>query len=355
MNTGAAQHGTVGIDEILTNAGLDRYDTHILDMPNMPRFLDLVRDALSGQLDLSPAGLANAFAGVVFGEFIANGALIRQLIVVAILGALMSVLTEAFAHKSAGETGFYVTFLMTAALAISSFYIAVDVLLRLGRTVGAVMQAAVPIMLGLMTMGGNFLGAAGVNALLFFALQVLGWFIAGVFVPLVLAAAGLDIVGKLAADGARLTMLSNLVGKVAGWGLKGILALFAFLLTLQRVTAPIVSNVALRTSRNVIGAVPVVGNAFTAAMDTVVGFSQAARSGVLVALVLVLCAAVAGPLVKIFVLSFVYRVVAAFLEPVADARLVGLMDSVAKHLSMIFAAAALLGVVCIYAVVILLS
>jgi len=232
---------------------------------------------------------------------------------------------------------------------------AVDVLTRLTATISGVMQAAVPVMIGLMTMGGNFLGAAGFNALLFFALQLLGWFITGMFVPLILASTALDIASKLSADGAKLDMLASLTYKIADWSLKGILGLFAFLLTLQRITAPIVSNVALRTSRNVIGAVPVVGNAFTAAIDTVVGFSQAARSGVMVALVLVLCAAIAGPLIKIAALSFIYKVVAAFLQPVADKRLVALMDSIGKHLSMLFFAAALIGVLCVYTVVILLS
>ena len=120
-------------------------------------------------------------------------------------------------------------------------------------------------------------------------------------------------------------------------------------------TAPILCNVALQTSRNMVGAVPVVGAAFTAAMDTVINFSQAARSGVLVALVLVLCAALVTPLIKILTLSAIYRVVAAFLQPVADKRLVSMMDCVGKHLVLMFSAAGLVGVMCIYTVVILLS
>ena len=341
--------------EILDAIQLERYDLAPLNIPNMPRFIDIVRDAISGQLDLTPAGILNAFANVIFGEFMANGQLIRQLLVIAIIGALMSVLTEAFKHKSASETGFYVTFLMTAAIAVSSFYIAVGVLTRLISTVTVIMQASAPIMIGLLAMGGNFVGAAGFNSVLFFALQFLSRFISSVFVPLVLAAAALDIASKLSEDGAKLDNLAELTRKIADRTLKGILAMFAFLITLQRFTAPIVSNVAIRTSRNVIGAVPVVGNALTAAMDTVVSFSQAARSGVLVALVLVLCTVLAGPVIKIFALSFMYKVVAAFIQPVADKRLVALMDSIGKHLALIFAAAVLIGVMCVYTVVILLS
>jgi stage III sporulation protein AE len=126
-------------------------------------------------------------------------------------------------------------------------------------------------------------------------------------------------------------------------------------LTLQRISAPIISNAAIRTSRSVAGAVPVVGNAFTAAVDTVVNFSQAARSGVLVALVIVLCIVLTAPLMKMLVMSLIYRVTAAFLQPIADKRLVTLMDGVGKHMAMLFNAAALIGVMCIYTVVILLS
>ncbi|MCL2357163.1 MAG: stage III sporulation protein AE, partial [Defluviitaleaceae bacterium] len=153
----------------------------------------------------------------------------------------------------------------------------------------------------------------------------------------------------------KLEKPAEFLRKIATWSLRGILATFAFLLTIQRISAPIISNAAIRTSRSMAGAVPVVGDAFTAAVDTVVYFSQAARSGVLVALVLVLCFVVASPLVKIFTMSLIYRGVAAFLSPVADKRLITLLDSIGKHMGMLFNAAALVGVTCIYAVVILLS
>ena len=341
--------------EVLGIVQLERYEIGILNRPGLPSFMELVQDAISGQLDLSFMGIMNIFLRIVFEELIVNGYLIRQLLIIAILGALMSVLTEAFTHKGASETGFYVTYIMAALLAISSFYLSVEILTGLTEMVEAIMTASVPMMIGLMTMGGNFIGAAGFHPLLFFALHFISWFISVVFIPLVLAAAGLDIASRLSSEGAKLDMLAEITRKVAGWTLKGIVAVFVFLITLQRVTAPILSNVALQTSRNVIGAVPVVGDAFSAAMDTVINFSQAARSGVLVALVLVLCAALVAPLIKILVLAAIYRVVAAFLQPIADKRLVKMMESVGKHLVLMFSAAGLIGVMCIYTVIILLS
>ncbi|MCL2456165.1 MAG: stage III sporulation protein AE [Defluviitaleaceae bacterium] len=341
-------------DEIVEMIGFEKYDIGILNS-SRANFSDLVRDAIAGQIDFSLRGIFFSFGEIFFAEFISNGQLLRQLIIIAILGALMSCLTEAFKNKSAAETGFFVTYLMAVSLAVSSFFIVAEILNSLVSLVSAVMFAAIPLMVALMAMSGNFVGAAGFHPTPFFGLQLLAWFISAIFVPIVLASAGFDIAGQISPDGHKLKKLSELLQKIAAWSLKGSLAAFAFLLTLQKFSAPIIGNIALKTSRSVVGAVPVVGSAFTAAVDTVVNFSQAARSGVMVALVIVLCVAIAAPLLKIFVFSFVYRLTAAFLQPVADARLVALMDGAGKTMAMLFNAAALIGVVCIFTVVILLS
>ena len=354
MNGAAGANGQAPLLDPLVMVQLEQYNLDILNRPGIPRFADLVQDAVTGQLDLSFSGLTNAFINIVFSEFIANGQLIRQLLVVAILGALMSALSEAFTHKSSSNTGFFVTYLMAAILAISSFYLSVQILTSVTDLVNNIMLAALPVMIGLITMSGNFIGAASFHPILFFALQLIAQFISNIFIPLVLSAAALDVASQLSPEGKSLDKLAEILRKVADWTLKGLVAVFAFLLTLQRITAPITSNLALQTSRNMLGAVPVVGNAFTAAMDTVVSFSQVARSGVLVALVLVLCAALIAPLVKILVMASIYKITAAFLQPIADSRLTALMDGVGKHIVLMFSAAALLGVMCIYTVVILL-
>jgi len=332
----------------------DNFDLQLLDRPGLPRFRDLVQQAIRGELDLSLNGVLNSGIQIIFGEFMASTGLLRQLLIIAILSALLSCLTEAFSHKSAGELGFYVTFLMTILLAISSFYLSVEILNGVVSLVSGIMLAAIPLMTSIMIMSGNVVGAASFNPLLFFALQLVTWFVTIVYVPLVLASAGLDLVNHLS-DTVKLDKLAELLRKIADWSLKGIVGLFSLLLTLQRFSAPIASNIAVRTTHTALGAIPVVGNALNAAVDTVIHFGHAARSGVLVALVLVLCIAMATPLLKLAVLSGMYRLTAGLVQPVADKRLVKCMDIAAKHMGQLFKAGAIIGVMCIYAVVILLS
>ena len=341
----------IDIGEIIP---FDSFDIGILDRPGVPRFRDLVGQAVRGEIDLSLGGILGSGMQLIIGEFMASSQLLRQLLIIAILSALLSCLTEAFSHKSAGELGFYVTFLMTVLLAISSFYVSVEILNSVVGLVSGIMLAAIPLMITIMAMSGNVVGAAAFNPLLFFALQLITWFISLVYVPLVLASAGLELVNHLS-ETVKLDKLALLLSKIADWALKGIVGIFALLLTLQRFSAPIASNVAMRTTHTALGAIPVVGSALNAAVDTVIHFGQAARSGVLVALVIVICIAMVTPLVKLLALAGIYRITAGLVQPVADKRLVKCMDSAAKHMGQLFKAAAIVGVMCVYTVVILLS
>jgi len=340
--------------DVLDFVPFDSYDIGLLDRPNLPGFRELVGQAVRGELDLSLGGILGAGMQIIFGEFSSSSQLLRQLLIIAILSALISCLTEAFKHKSAGELGFYVTFLMAVALAISSFYLSVQILNGIVGLASNIMLASVPLMLAIMAISGNVVGAASFHPLMFFAFQLLARFISTVYVPLILASAGLGMISHFS-ETVKVDKLAEVLQKVAGWALKGILVVFGFLITLQRFSAPILSNLGLRATYGAVGAIPVVGSALSAAMHTVTHFGTAARSGVLVALVIVLCAVMVTPLIKLFVLSVIYRITAGFVQPVADARLVSVLDVAGRHMGHLFNAAALVGVMCIYTVVILLS
>ncbi|MCL2362756.1 MAG: stage III sporulation protein AE [Defluviitaleaceae bacterium] len=332
----------------------DSYDIGILDMPGLPGFRELVGRAVQGELDLSLGGILNGGLGILFREFSHSSDLLRQLLIVAILSALMSCLSQAFSRKGAGEMGFYVTFLMTITLATASFYLSVQILNGVIRLASNIMLAAIPLMLATMAISGNFVGAASFHPLMFFALQLVVRFITYVYVPLILASAGLSMVNHLS-DTVKLDKLAEMLQKIAGWALKGIVAVFAVILTLQRFSAPIISNLALRATYGAVGAIPVVGSALNAAMYTITHFGTAARSGLLVALVIVLIVAMITPLIKLLVLSAMYRLTAGFVQPVADSRLVSCLDTAGKHMGHLLSAGALVGVMCVYSVVILLS
>jgi stage III sporulation protein AE len=333
---------------------LSHHDVTALKQPGLPAFGELAHQLLTGEFDLSLPGVLNLAVKLVFNEIFLHTHLIRQILIIAVFGALLKCLTDAFKHKSAGELGFYVTFCMMVVLAVSSFQITVGILTSLVATVNSLMEAAIPLIVSLMALSGNVAGAAVFHPALFLAMNIITRFIAVVFIPAMMAAVALQIASCLSEDN-PLSNMAGLFRKCADWTLKGIVGLFAILLMLQKFSVPVLNNAALRTAKTAVGAIPVVGGALNSAMDTVLYFGQASRSIVMVALLIVLCAALAAPLVKMLALMLTFRLLAAAVQPVCEERFVRCLDGIGAYMGTLLGAGAIVGIMCVYAVVMLLG
>lgn len=316
-------------------------------------FTDWVWRAISGDLDLTLGGIISEFTRTFFSELMQNGDLIRQLLVIAILAGFIRCLSDSFKAESAGKVAFYVSYILIIATAVNSFRIATLILSDLIRQTTGMMQAAVPLMVSLTAMSGNIASAAVLNPVLFMGLTIMARFIAYIFIPLVTAAAVLHMLDYMA-GGETFTKSVDVIKGFAKSALKFIVFCFLSLLALQKVSAPIANNLALRTARAAAGAVPVVGGALNSAMDTVVNLSAAAKSGVLVALVVVICMAVAVPLIKLLSFMFVYRLIAALIQPICDEKMVKCLDGLADYIGMLFYAGVLVSIMFVFACVIVL-
>jgi len=317
-------------------------------------FTDWIWRAVNGELDLSFAGIIQGIMRIFFDELWLNGALIRQLLIIAVLSALIRCLSDSFKTKSVGELGFYVSYILIVATVLTSFRLSAAILSDLVMQATSMMEAAVPLMISLTAMSGNVSSAAVLHPALFMGLTLVSRFIAYVFIPLITGAAILHIVSHLT-EGSMLSKASDLFKAAAKLTLKFMVFLFLSLIALKRLSTPIVDNLVLRSARAAAGAVPVVGGALNSAMDTVVNLSAAARSGVLVALVIVICIAVAIPLLKLLVFVFVYKLMAALVQPICDERIVKCLDGLGDYMGMLLGAGVLVSLMFIFTCVIMLT
>ena len=317
-------------------------------------FTDWLWRAVNGELDLSIWGIVEGIAGIFFSELWLNGALIRQLLLIAILSALLRCLSDSFKTKSVGELGFYVSYIMIFATIFASFRMSSGILMDLVLQATAIMEAAVPLMLSLTAMSGNITSAAVLNPVLFMGFALMSRFIAYVFIPMITGAAILHMVNHMT-ENSIFTKTAEFIQRASKLALKLMVFLFLSLLALQKISAPIVNNLALRTARAAAGAVPVVGGALNSAMDTVIHISGAARSGTLVALVIIICIAVSVPLIKLLVFVFIYRLTAAIVQPICDERIVKALDGLGDYAGMLLVAGVLVSLMFIFTCVIMLT
>jgi stage III sporulation protein AE len=276
------------------------------------------------------------------------------LFIIAILSALLKNLTDSFQNKGVGELGFFVSYIALVGVIFRSFGLAAGAMQDLIDSLTGIMEAALPLMVSLIVMTGNIGGAYAFHPLMMFVVHVGASIIKNIIVPFIMLGAGIHIVNYLT-EHEIISKFGALVKLGASVTLKAIVIIFVAVLGLQRVSAPILDNLALKTAKAATGAVPVVGEMLTGAMDTVLGFAHAAKSGVSVAIIISVLMVCTLPVLRMLVLVAVYKFTAAAIQPVCDERICECIDAIASFSLILLGAAVCVCVMFVFSVIIMLS
>ena len=349
-----AYAGQTDDTESYADKQMEMFDFSDINKASGNNFGDLVSRAIKGQLDLSPGNLAEQFLNLLFGELKENWALLRNLILIAILSAVLNALTDSFKNKSVGELGFFICYMALVLVLFSSFKITMSILTDLVGLLSNIMTAAFPVMLGVLIISGKPAGAASFPPIFAFSTEALTLVIRIVLIPLLTVGAVLEIVNFLV-EKDIFTNLAELIRDFTKWALKGLAVLFLAVLSLQKISSPILNNLSVKAAKAAAGAVPMVGGMISGAMDTVILWGAAAKSGVLIALVITIIVACTLPLIKILAMFLIYRLACAAIQPICDKRIADCIESIGDFCSLIMGAGAIAAIMFIVSVVIMLS
>ena len=143
-----------------------------------------------------------------------------------------------------------------------------------------------------------------------------------VILRLVMCTCAVTAVNHLS-DRMHLTRMAQLLRSAVCWLLGVSFTVFLGAMSLQGVCSASVDGVAIRAAKYAVdNFVPVVGGMFSDTMDTLVGCTLIVKNALGVASVLVLCAALRGPLLQTLASVFALKLGAALLELVSDAEVI---------------------------------
>lgn len=324
---------TTAVDELLR--GLDR---EIRDQLPAPGLRQLITDP-EGGLRLNPVELGKELLHFLLGEVLVQSRLLGQLIVLAVLCALLHNLADSLS-RPATDFGFIVAYMVVIFIGLQSFALAADI----GRTsltnMSSFMLALLPLMSTMLAAVGAISSAALFHPLLITVVTLVVSLIEQVVFPLLFFAAVLGVVGRIAVE-FPLSRIADLFRQGAMTALGLFFTLFLGVMVIRGAIAPVADGVALRTTKFLAGSfIPVVGGMMADAMEVVVGGSLLIKNAIGVFGMATLLVMLAFPLLKILALVIIYKVATALVEPISDPRLVDALGTMAQTLTMLMATVA---------------
>lgn len=238
----------------------------------------------------------------------------------------MKNISEGLENKGIAQITYYVQYILIVALIMTNFVQILDIVKDSIQSLVGFMNSLIPIMITLMITTGSIVSANLLQPIILFIITFMGNFITGIIIPLVLISTSLGIVSKIS-DRIQIDKLSKFFKSSVVWILGVALTLFVGIVSVEGTLSSSVDGVTAKTAKAAVSSfIPVVGKILGDAVDTVIGCSSILKNATGIVGIVILLGIAILPIVKLVVLMAIYYLGAALCQPIADSKIISLLE-----------------------------
>lgn len=312
------------------------------------------RELIKQQDELSLKSILISLSKFLLHELILNSQLLGILLLLTIFSVTLQTLQRAFSESSISQIAYFVIYIGLIYIALNSFMIAYSYTKETIDTLSNFMIALIPLVLSLMATVGSITALAYFHPMTIFLIHVTGIIVSKVVLPLLLLGALLQIVSSLSKH-YRMTHLAQMFRTFSLGILGALLTIFIGVMSVQGGVHAAQDGLILKTAKFVTGnLIPVIGQTFTDAADTVLGASLLLKNAVGIVGLIIIVLIVIFPALKLFVIAFIYKLAAAILQPLSDGPVVVSLHTVSQYMFFILACLLTVSLMFFLAIIILI-
>ena len=296
---------------------------------------DLLNSAITGNIDNSKI-VKNIF-DLIGKETLSSIKTIASIMVVIIIHSILKSITDNLENNSIGQVAYYVQYILIVTLIMGNFAEIIAMVKESVSNLVAYSNLLVPILITLVITTGNIVSANILQPLILFIITFIGNLIFNVIIPVVLASTVLAIVSKIS-DKVQLDKLAKFLKSGAVWVLGIILTLFVSLVSVEGSLSSSVDGITAKTAKAAVSSfIPVVGKILGDAVDSVIGCASILKNAVGIVGVVVIVGICIKPVIKLTLLMATYYIGSAICEPLADKKIVSLLEQMGDTFKILLA------------------
>ena len=202
------------------------------------------------------------------------------------------------------------------------------------------MNSLIPILITLMTFTGSIVTGGLIQPIILFMINFIGNMIQTVLIPFVMITAVLSLISKIS-DKVQITKITKFFKTSITWFLGIVLTIFVGVLSLEGTLSSSIDGITAKTAKAAVSSlIPVVGKVLGDAVDSVLGCGLILKNALGIVGIIVIIGICVVPVIKLGVLTMIYNLSAAIIQPVSDEKIVSLLEEIGGIFKL------LLGILC---------
>lgn len=302
----------------------------------VPR-VNLREDILSlvkGEKKIDSGQIIKGIAKLFLNEIYNNLNLIIQILIITIACAFLTNLQTTFEKDTVSQLAHYACYVILAMQIMNSFNLALELGKNTVENMVKFMQLLLPALLTLLTAIGGVTSRTIFHPVLIGAVNIIGTLIKDIVFPLIFFTFIISVIGNISQK-VQFSKLSQLMRQIIIVIISASFTAFIGIITMYGLGANI-DGVTIRTAKFAVdNFIPIIGKFLSDAMEVVVGCSSILKNGVGIVGLLSLFLICVVPAIKIIIIIFIYKTVAALVEPIASINISNFYSQVANSLLLI--------------------
>ena len=271
---------------------------------------------------------------------------IASVMVVVIIHSILKAISENLGNENVSKIAYYIEYILIITLVMTNFSTIITEMKEAVQNLTGFANTLIPLMITLMMTTGNIVSSGMLQPILLLLITFISNFMTNILIPIALVSTALGIISKIS-DQAQVGKLSKFLHSSMVWILGTVLTLFVSVTSLEGGLTASIDGVTAKAAKTAISSVvPVIGSILGDAVNTIVGCSNIIKNAVGMVGIVVIIAICIRPILQLAVLTVTYYLGAALCQPIADEKVVGILEQMGGtfkiFLAVMFALTALL-------------
>lgn len=320
--------------------------------PQIERFT--IKELITNQHQLSVIDWIIAVINIIGHELFLNGQLLGQLILIAMISALIKNIQSSFQSESVTVVANFVLMILLTSLAVQSFTVISELITTTISRMHDFIIALLPLLLSLMAMLGGIISASFFHPLIVTFLYFIVILVDKIIIVFIFLSLILHLVSQMNQT-FQLTKLGDLLRQIGLTLLFVSLTIFLTVLSAQGAITAVQDGLGIKTAKFVTNNfIPVVGRMLSEATDTIFATTQVIKNGLgLFGLIFILLV-VSLPIIKVAIVGCFYKLAAAIIQPIGDDQVVKSISIIADHVFYLLAVLVVVSFMFLMMIVVLL-
>lgn len=260
-----------------------------------------------------------------------------SILVIVIIHSILKSISENLENKELSKIIYYVQYIAIVTIIMTNFSDIIAIVRDTATNLVGFMNSLIPILISLMLYTGSITTSSVLEPIILFMVNLIGNLIQNFLIPSVLIVTTLSIISQIG-DKVQINKLAKFFNSGIVWLLGVILTIFVGIISLEGTLSSSVDGITAKTTKAIVSSsIPIVGKILGDAVDSVLGCGIILKNAIGVIGVIIIIGICIMPIIKIAILTISYKVLAGICEPIADEKIIKLLDQIGNIFKVLLA------------------